>query len=400
MLVKIHGSILILLTFTLLDTARAEDGPGEPGAVAVELVAREEVVPPSLVDFVPAVLPEGAPSRAVSVNLQLTIGTDGSVKDAVVVSASDPIFDDAALNVARACKFAPALRGSVPVLAKIRFEYTFAAAEPRTPEVTNSGSNPITSPRSRKSEVLPRRERPSPEMEITVRGDSTITRFKESAQAVKVIDTTSDQRMSAELGEVLARSEGVGVRRSGGLGSDERISLAGLTDDQIRFAVDGIPIEFGGYGRNLSGIPLNFVERVEVYQGVVPIRFGADALGGAINVVTDGRIDGTRAALSQEIGSFGTIRTTLGASHLDRVKSIYARANVFIDSARNDYPIEVDVADRTGALTPTWVRRFHDRYGARGVGFEFSVVRRPWARRLALRVFASEFEKEIQPTSS
>ena len=36
----------------------------------------------------------------------------------------------------------------------------------------------------------------------------------------------------------------------------------------------------------ISNIPTDIVEYIEVYKGEVPIEFGEDALGGAINIVT------------------------------------------------------------------------------------------------------------------
>lgn len=37
---------------------------------------------------------------------------------------------------------------------------------------------------------------------------------------------------------------------------------------------------------NLSAIPVDNVERIEVYRGYVPARFSGAPLGGAINIVT------------------------------------------------------------------------------------------------------------------
>jgi hypothetical protein len=47
---------------------------------------------------------------------------------------------------------------------------------------------------------------------------------------VLVVETREAKRKTADLGELLARSQGTGVRRGGGLGSGTRFSLAGLTD--------------------------------------------------------------------------------------------------------------------------------------------------------------------------
>lgn len=104
-----------------------------------------------------------------------------------------------------------------------------------------------------------------------------IASLRRSAEAVQVVETSETKRRTADLGEVLARAQGVGVQRAGGLGSDTCFSLNGLTDDQIRFFLDEIPLEFAGYPFGIANVPINLVERVEIYRGVVPIRFGPRA---------------------------------------------------------------------------------------------------------------------------
>ncbi|HEY8946550.1 MAG TPA: TonB-dependent receptor plug domain-containing protein, partial [Polyangiaceae bacterium] len=231
--------------------------------------------------------------------------------------------------------------------------------------------------------------------EVVVRGTSLAKLQRESALAVTVIETERAQRESADLGELLARTQGVGVQRAGGLGSDSRISLNGLDDEQIRFFVDGIPIELMGYPFGFENAPVNFVERVHVYQGVVPIRLGADALGGAMEIVTDRSVTAARAAASLQAGSFGTVRATLGARHLDASTGWFASAESFTDSTDNDYYVEVDVPDAQGIYSKVRVPRFHDAYSARGGNVEVGLVRRNWARRLLLRGFFTEFDKEL-----
>ncbi|MEO0812682.1 MAG: TonB-dependent receptor plug domain-containing protein, partial [Myxococcota bacterium] len=112
---------------------------------------------------------------------------------------------------------------------------------------------------------------------ITVQGNSEAESLADSAKAVTVIDTARDQKKAADLGEVLARTQGVGVQRASGLGSATRFSLNGLTDDQVRFFLDGIPLELTGFALGIANVPVNLVDRVEVYRGVVPVVFGADA---------------------------------------------------------------------------------------------------------------------------
>jgi vitamin B12 transporter len=237
---------------------------------------------------------------------------------------------------------------------------------------------------------------PEPPVEITVTGNaSSGKRRQHSAEAVNVVELRRARQQSADLGEVLARTQGVAVRRDGGLGSEARFSLNGLYDQQVRFFLDGVPLELAGYPFGLANVPLNLVDRVEVYRGVVPVRFGADALGGAVNLVSD---DGywPMAGASYQVGSFGTHRTNVNARYYHQPSGALVRGSAFLDSTNNNYEIDVKVTDAQGQLSPATLRRFHDDYRAYGASLEAGVVERPWAKRLLLRGFAASFDKELQ----
>ena len=233
-------------------------------------------------------------------------------------------------------------------------------------------------------------------VEVRVRGASNSERVRASAQAVKVIDTTEDARRSADLGEVLARTEGISIQRSGGLGSDTRLSLHGLRGDQIRVFMDGVPLELSGFGLGLATVPLAWAQRIEVYRGVVPVRFGADALGGAIDIVTDQKPAQTSLSGFYATGAFDTHQLGVEGRTYDAAHGVYVRAATFFDTTENDYVVDVRVPDQLGRLRAARVPRFHDGYRAGGGVLEAGVVSRPWARRLALRLFGTRFDKELQ----
>jgi len=211
-----------------------------------------------------------------------------------------------------------------------------------------------------------------------------------------VVDLGRAKNEAADLGTVISRVEGVNVQREGGLGSRARISLAGFDETQVRFFVDGVPLEYAGYSFGIQNVPVTFAERIEVYKGVVPVRLGADALGGAFELITDRSTRGTRATASYEGGSFDTHRLHAGVRHRDASSGLFVKAESFFDKTDNDYPIQVSIADRTGAIAETTVHRFHDGYRAGGGNVEVGLVDRPWAKRLVLRAFATDYRKEIQ----
>lgn len=243
-------------------------------------------------------------------------------------------------------------------------------------------------------------ERPSedepPVLEMKVTGKSEARELAESAEAVTVIDTREAKKRAADLGEVLRQTQGVAIRRTGGLGSSTRFSLYGLYDEQIRIFIDGVPLEMAGYGFDVANVPVNLVDRVEIYRGVVPIRFGADALGGAVNLVSDQRLRRTGTSVSLQLGSFRTLRAT-GLARLYLPETGFVGSfTLFHDRTDNDYLIDVELADERGRLRPATVRRFHDGYEAFGVGVEAGVVDRAYADRLTLRLHHAAYEKELQ----
>lgn len=238
---------------------------------------------------------------------------------------------------------------------------------------------------------------PEQPVEVTVVGRSAAQRTRESSQAVTVVALDAAKRQSADLGEVLARVQGINVRRPGGLGSNARFFLNGLTDDQLRFTLDEVPLELSGYSQGIGNIPMFMLDRVVVYRGVVPIRYGIDALGGLVNLVSPFPTRGYGGGASFQAGSFGTYRATLHGYHVHRPTGLFTRLTLYADSSRNDYENDVRVPDPiTGQFVDDRVRRFHDGYRAVGGSAEVGVVKRPWAEKLILRAFGMRFDKELQ----
>ena len=109
------------------------------------------------------------------------------------------------------------------------------------------------------------------EMEsIIVSGKSQLREVEEKAFNVDVVNTKKLDDTSLDLGNALDRASGVRVRQSGGVGSRMNFSLNGFKGNQVKFFIDGVPMENFGSSFQLNNIPVNLAERVEVYKGVVP----------------------------------------------------------------------------------------------------------------------------------
>jgi len=116
----------------------------------------------------------------------------------------------------------------------------------------------------------------------------------------------------ATASEILAGGVGVHVRQYGGLGSFSAVSIRGSTSSQVSYFLDGVPLNQAQYGVvNASDLPLEALERIEVYRGTAPLAFDAPG-GGAVELVSR-TTPGTWARGDFGGGSFGTHRMDASA---------------------------------------------------------------------------------------
>ena len=115
--------------------------------------------------------------------------------------------------------------------------------------------------------------------EVTVTARSEIRKLKESAMPVSVIGQRQLQGTASNINDVLARTVGVTIRNTGGLGSASRISLRGLEGKRMGMYVDETPMSQLSNFVALNDIPTNMIERIEVYKVIVPYKFVGSALG-------------------------------------------------------------------------------------------------------------------------
>ncbi|MDR2005828.1 MAG: TonB-dependent receptor, partial [Acidaminococcales bacterium] len=77
------------------------------------------------------------------------------------------------------------------------------------------------------------------------------------------------------------------IQRVNGVGHYTVARVRAATAAQVNVYVDGVLMNLNGDAAvNLSTIPVENVERVEVYRGYVPARFSGSPIGGVINIVT------------------------------------------------------------------------------------------------------------------
>ena len=124
---------------------------------------------------------------------------------------------------------------------------------------------------------------------------------------ITVIGPDEIARAGAQsLAELLQRQPGVEIVMNGGPGSVSSVFLRGANRGQTLVLVDGVRLASSSAGAtSLEAIPLDQVERIEILRGPSSSLYGADAIGGVIQVFTR---RGTSAFNANASAGYGTYR--------------------------------------------------------------------------------------------
>jgi outer membrane receptor protein involved in Fe transport len=233
--------------------------------------------------------------------------------------------------------------------------------------------------------------------EVTVTGKSKVQLVNESAYNVVSIDTRALHNTTLSLTHALDRISGVKIRETGGVGSSTQISLNGFSGRHVKVFLDGVPMEGSGSAFQINNMPVNFAERIEVYKGVVPVELGADALGGAINIVSR-QTRNTFLDAAYSFGSFNTHKSNLSAGHTTD-RGFTVMLNAYQNYSDNNYRVKtklLDLATNSYSKEDFWFERFHDRYHNEAVVVKTGFVNRPFADRLLVGATLSREKADIQ----
>jgi iron complex outermembrane receptor protein len=146
----------------------------------------------------------------------------------------------------------------------------------------------------------------------TVEVQGEVPAEEEAVPFVTIVEAQKPSARVASVADLLERQAGVQVRSRGGLGSFTSVSLRGSDANEIAVFVDGVPLSRASGTIDLSLLPVDGLERVEIWRGVPPVELGSEAVGGAINLVT--KKGGSAWRASAGVGSFGARSLTAGVS--------------------------------------------------------------------------------------
>jgi len=177
---------------------------------------------------------------------------------------------------------------------------------------------------------LAARAQTSPDDEMVVTATRQPQRASAAVRPVQVI-TAEDIRAAGagSLTELLRSLGGVETSTNGGLGQISGVYLRGANSDHTVVLIDGVRIGSVTLGTApLEAIPLALIERVELLPGASSSLYGADAIGGVIQVFTKGAQRSPGVDLSLTAGEQGLWRLSgsYAARHGDTELALGATA--------------------------------------------------------------------------
>jgi vitamin B12 transporter len=229
----------------------------------------------------------------------------------------------------------------------------FVACALSTPALAqNSINNPV-----QLDPIMVTATRTPEPLESTIGDYSVITR--------KQLDQTPD----ASFAQTLSRQHGITYIDRGGPQSVSAINLRGTNSKQSLVLIDGMRVNSPTNGLPaINAIPLNAIERIEIVRGAASSIYGADAIGGVINVITrQGADRPLQLEANAGVGTYATGKysASLSGSQNHWTYSLfggYGQSHGF-DATNGDYPFAVTPdsdsyyeSDYGGQLGYTWAQ--------------------------------------------
>ncbi len=147
---------------------------------------------------------------------------------------------------------------------------------------------------------------------VSITGSLTPKAATQNPYSVEVITQKTIAAMGAQtLNDVLQNQSNIQLSQDPILGNS--IQLQGLSGQNVKILINGVPM-IGRLNGNLdiSQIPLNNVERIEVIEGPMSVVYGSDAIGGVVNIITKKPIkNNNKIQINQFIDGVGNVNNDM-----------------------------------------------------------------------------------------
>jgi vitamin B12 transporter len=143
---------------------------------------------------------------------------------------------------------------------------------------------------------------------VVITANKVDTPVSQTGAAITVIPGDDFQTYHyTSIGDALRTVPGVDVRQSGSFGKTTSVSIRGANPSQVQVLVDGVRVKSPTLGQaELVDIAPDLIERIEVVRGPQSTLYGADAIGGVINIITKkGQGKVIQGSIEEQVGNYG-----------------------------------------------------------------------------------------------
>lgn len=169
-------------------------------------------------------------------------------------------------------------------------------------------TGPVFAQDEEKATAIPKME------EVVVTATKTEEKRKDISNSVVIMDSMDiDESAAQSLGELMANEPGIDWRSQGNYGgATQEIHLRGMKGNGTQVFVNGVNYNSPSVGMSdVSRIPLNNIDRIEVVKGSGSLLYGSGAIGGTINIETKRpERDQIDATISAGYGSENTYKVS------------------------------------------------------------------------------------------
>jgi vitamin B12 transporter len=192
---------------------------------------------------------------------------------------------------------------------------------------------------------------------VVVTATKVETPAEQLGASVTVVNGEDFQTYHYPTVEAALRSvPGVEVRRSGSYGKTTSVTIRGANANQVQVLVDGLRVKSPTLGQvDLSDISPDLIERIEVIRGAQSTIYGADAIGGVVNIITRKGTGGPiQASVQQEVGNYDTLVSRATVYGAWKILNYALSASHFESNGQfqNDETDTNAISARVGATLP------------------------------------------------
>lgn len=154
---------------------------------------------------------------------------------------------------------------------------------------------------------------PPREFEVYNLGEIVVSAENAKVKEVAVVNEITAEDIKATNSKTLAEAlfSAPGIRVTTGAKNSPNVSIHGFAQHRILVLIDGVPYYETRYGSlDLNQIPTENIAKIEITKGAASVLYGANALGGVVNVITKKPSDKPYTSASLEASGNDTYRAS------------------------------------------------------------------------------------------